>query len=1526
MAKKKYYDTSKFTYLVGFNEDKEDEEKVERARTQYLNIEQPKSKPTTPIRDGKRLSDVQEKPKERKQITLESGRRSIKPSFSPESSLRERPKYKFEPRTNNKQTGTQRNPSFKPEPFIRRATDEDFKKLEDNGFAKKIAPFAKGFDKAFEPLTDAIVKPSAERKATREQEYGQLSKEAPKRFGAGNIAGEFNKYGIAYQALGPAAAKIPGLAAINNPITRTLATEGAKDLAVGTTLRTAEGIGKGESAKQIGVNIIKDLPRDMAFNTLMLGGGKAASAIKSANNKNAVFKGIDDIIKNTDINPKVPEAIKSVSEQPRFSPSSIEDIRRAAMKANTPKATDLNNATDVLKSNPITDIPKVNSTLKTGLNEYMTGNKEFDSVLDKILSRDMAFFGNNPSKREISKALDMYQSTKQGLIDNQVALLKKQMGNGVETTLIPTADGMKRSTVSGNAKWYRDFYAANGRKPNNQELRELAEDFLRNGYDDMNAAVPKDAFFKELDDTVKAYEYLKNTDISKPKAEVLKPATADLMMQPTKDMTVIGKGSYELADDLDTLKYMYDDLAKKQQQGMSIDLQLFGELQKKIDTIQRIKIGEQMKPKNNWFKNAYQNFIDDTHSLKDIDSVAKQVGADSNVQMLAMNEKNSGKIISSMIENGVSDLQGNTLSKPIKDIFHQIDAKDKGAFTDYLLHKHNIDRMKQNKPVFGVVDGKLIDGAVSMQTVRDYESMYPQFKQVSEEWNVAYDNFMRNWLVDGGLLSEVQYNSMKEMYPNYVPTYRDFSDTVKGQPRMYRPKGFVNQKSGIKSATGSNRSVIDPVESQLNLMDKYIKATKRNQVGQELLRLVDEIPEMRAFAEIVQQPKKIIKDLDEVENAVDDITKNIEWKKNAPNVVTVMREGEPVYIAIKDKRVLDSLLATSNKGGALDNIGRTVNKYATQPFKNLTTSNNPLFAGVNFMRDTQSRYIQGENLNPAKELSETIQAAQDIMTKDDLFKKYKAAGGGANFVANDDRAFKRLTNNLYNQGKKPMDIAKMPIELINKFNESVEVLNRYPAFKSTYLQEMAKGTDERMALEKAVNASNEITTNFNRGGAYTKALDNFFPYTNAATQGIDKAARTFKEKPLQAIFKTTLALKIPKIAEYLTQREDPDYQQLSNRTKDAYVAIGTSNPDEEFGNNKYFKMPMAQTYNTIGGLVNRTARAIDGEKNAFRGFGESVISNLSPVNLVDGGIFSPIQDIKRNKDFAGRKIIPMSMEDRSPSLRYDDKTSEIGKTASKGLKAVGVENDYTSPKAIDHIVDSWTGVLGDFALPMTVKDGKTSYEKFKSPIVRRFEADPVFSNQGVSDFYDSYDKIQRGVSDSSFLSGGADKDLPTAGKSAKKEASDIAESMKEISNQVNEIQKSTMDSKEKETQIRALNIKKAMMAMEFNKKSDPKSIDYSVPYEPIPYQADIDRLAGLGIDSVRPKKYDKYSYKVDDREVTLTGDDRVKYTQLARDMYMEKAQRIINAGFGDEEKAKRLAALNKEIDKKIKQMMKRGGK
>ena len=44
---------------------------------------------------------------------------------------------------------------------------------------------------------------------------------------------------------------------------------------------------------------------------------------------------------------------------------------------------------------------------------------------------------------------------------------------------------------------------------------------------------------------------------------------------------------------------------------------------------------------------------------------------------------------------------------------------------------------------------------------------------------------------------------------------------------------------------------------------------------------------------------------------------------------------------------------------------------------------------------------------------------------------------------------------------------------------------------------------------------------------------------------------------------------------------------------------------------------------------------------------------------------------------------------------------------------------------------------------------------------------------------------------------------------------------------------------------------------------------------------------------------------------------------MAREMYIEKTAKIFKSNLSDEQKAKKIAEINKQIDKKIKEMMRR---
>ncbi|EAO53267.1 Phage protein [Bacillus thuringiensis serovar israelensis ATCC 35646] len=79
-------------------------------------------------------------------------------------------------------------------------------------------------------------------------------------------------------------------------------------------------------------------------------------------------------------------------------------------------------------------------------------------------------------------------------VNEQYKYLKNSSGKGVEPGGIirdELGDVVNRyGRISNNPSWYQEFYKTNGRKPNNTELRELAESHVRNGYQENGVDIP----------------------------------------------------------------------------------------------------------------------------------------------------------------------------------------------------------------------------------------------------------------------------------------------------------------------------------------------------------------------------------------------------------------------------------------------------------------------------------------------------------------------------------------------------------------------------------------------------------------------------------------------------------------------------------------------------------------------------------------------------------------------------------------------------------------------------------------------------------------------------------------------------------------------------------------------------------------------------------------------------------------------------------------------------------------------------
>lgn len=698
-----------------------------------------------------------------------------------------------------------------------------------------------------------------------------------------------------------------------------------------------------------------------------------------------------------------------------------------------------------------------------------------------------------------------------------------------------------------------------------------------------------------------------------------------------------------------------------------------------------------------------------------------------NVNRMSIQDKGTAKAI----ENDIAILQqqkANTSdAKQIKTIDKKLNS---------LESKRGLVEQSQ-KPVFG---DKNYTAEMSDKTAKWYEQQYPEFKSISERLNKEYSKFMDEWTVKSGLFDGEAMKVMREMYPNYVPTNRFFTELEKLTPQGLSNGSFVNKTDIIKRATGSSRNIINPLESIIKNIDKTVKASRSNEVGQRLVNSIRENPEgMAPKAELIEANPQMLDEINQVlkEDGVEGLSdflgtqfdRAIQKNLKGSNIVTVMENGAPTFVKINDVSLLKAMRGlTESQKGTLEKIGRAL----TNPFKTVVTGKNPIFAVKNLARDIPNAYINSIVNNPLKFSKDLVVAAKEMTTNGKLWKEYKALGGEhSNFFNDGGKGLMKQKKQLV-KGK---GVLRKTSDALGTVNNSTESLNRF----AEYIRTVEKGGGTYQSKLDGIYNAGEVSTNFGRHGDITKAIDAYVPYLNPAIQGIDKFARQTFAQPGKTIGKSLARTAVKggigvtglTVILDAVNKDDPNYKALDNRTKDTNYLFPR-------GDGTFTKIPKTRENGVVfGSLIERIARLARGEEDSFKGFDQTVKNNfLPPLDT----IFKPVSNLASNKDFAGRSIEPLYMQDREKRDRYNDKTSGIAKALAPLAEKINL-----SPMQVDYLIRSYMGVVAQFGLPATTEDAEVG-----KVLLGGFKADPLYNNQSVQDFYENKEKVRLKAGSKSF--------------------------------------------------------------------------------------------------------------------------------------------------------------------------------
>ena len=388
--------------------------------------------------------------------------------------------------------------------------------------------------------------------------------------------------------------------------------------------------------------------------------------------------------------------------------------------------------------------------------------------------------------------------------------------------------------------------------------------------------------------------------------------------------------------------------------------------------------------------------------------------------------------------------------------------------------------------------------------------------------------------------------------------------------------------------------------------------------------------------------------------------------------------------------------------------------------------------------------------NPVIFATQYLDAIKKIIANNEEYQHYKAMGGGhsSELTAN----IENISRTLREVAQKDMgktrrlaySIFRHPVETVASLNDAVESIPRFAEFMRT----LQAGGD----LQEAIYNADDITTNFKRSGkgATAKVVNKTIMFNNAAIQGLDKTFRTITAKDPKKKYGTLLkwmlhALFIGAIGYIYNKEVDEEgYENLSSYKKNNFYNFA-------IGDGKFISIPKPRENALLDTFTERSIEYLFGNDEAFYNFGEYLSSQLLPpmipdtLNPIDaahsvlgGTILGGMVDIGFNQDFKGSPI-ESAYDKYSPSNeRYTESTSKL----AYGLGQTELARNLDlSPKKIDHLISSYTGILGQInkaLFPMS----KERQDKTIG-LRNKFISDSNYSTDVLNKMYENEEKAKK---------------------------------------------------------------------------------------------------------------------------------------------------------------------------------------
>lgn len=692
----------------------------------------------------------------------------------------------------------------------------------------------------------------------------------------------------------------------------------------------------------------------------------------------------------------------------------------------------------------------------------------------------------------------------------------------------------------------------------------------------------------------------------------------------------------------------------------------------------------------------YTSTLDDLHPLSEFSKLAtKKVGkmdATQDPYILARNLRgwvgkaelflNTGTFGKTFwVEDAKGKLKMEFKGKGYTEIMRPVE--EKGALNDfrvYIVAQRIVNDLAPRKIVSGI---SLQDAQKALDELNE---KYPEFEQIAAERR-AYKDQLLEYAKDSGVIGEGGLAKIKEFNKYHVPFYRVMEES--GAKFLGKTKIGGNLGNPIKKIKGSEREIIDPLESDVKDTYAIINASERNNIGIAMANIAKQNFELGRLFEEVSKPMQAVKV--NVKEVMDKAVKGtdaegLEFPEElADSIVTLFRSTyatgpNMLNVNMGDTQKVfevDPDLFAAIQGLNIEDVG-IVMKILSVPAKVLRAGAtlSPDFSVRNPLRDQFTAFVYSKyGFVPGVDL---VRGMFELFKKGDVYNLWKAAGGEhAMFVSLDRQVLqKNLKDVLNEKGIKEtiVDIAKNPLAPLQMLSELGEAGTRLGEMRNA----LAKGANPI----EAAYASRNITLDFSRIGSKTRAINAIIAFFNAQVQSTDSMVKNFKDRPFRSLWKTFLGITLPSILLYLANRDDPRWKEIPQWQKNIFWIVLT--PEHIWRIPKPFELGVI-----FGSVPERILEVMDTkDPSTFDDLQNTIMNGFTP-GFLPTALIPIIENISNYSFFLDRPIVSRGKENLPPSEQSGTYTTEISKLLGSAL-------NY-SPAKIDNLISGYTGGLGKYA-------------------------------------------------------------------------------------------------------------------------------------------------------------------------------------------------------------------------------------